>query len=70
MVQRPKGKRGRLWVRLPLKEMKYLIVSRSGNEVKRDFRYSTRNALRIGQKVGNGIVLTLGSLGRSVLLAM
>ena len=44
-------KRDRLWVRFPLKEMKYLIFSipRSSNEIKRDveFHDSTHNASRI-----------------------
>ena len=58
-----------LWVRSPLEEMKYLLkfifpFLRSGVEVKRgvEFCHSTRNTSRIRQKVGNGSVLTLGSL--------
>ena len=50
-------KRGRLWVRFSLDEMKYLIFSfpRSAIGAKRDveFRYSTRNVSRIRRKVGN-----------------
>ena len=48
-----------LWVRSPLKEMKYLLkfisaFLRSGVEIKRgvEFCHSTRNASRIRQKVG------------------
>ena len=51
-----------LWVRSPLKKMKYLLkfifpFLRSGVEAKSgvEFCHSTRNASRIRQKVGNGV---------------
>ena len=51
-----------LWVRLPLKEMKYsfkltFLFLRSGVEAKRvvESRHSKRNASRIRRKVGNEV---------------
>ena len=54
------SKTGWLWVRSPLEEMKYLLTFifpflRSDVEAKRGVGYSTRNASRIRQKVGNGV---------------
>ena len=52
----------RLWVRSRLEEIKYLIFSfsRPGNYANRG--NSIRNASRIRPKMGNGSVLTLGSM--------
>ena len=62
-------KRDSLWVRFPLYERKYLIFSfgHSSNETKRgnEIRHSKCNASRIRRNVGNGIFLTIGSLGIS-----
>ena len=53
---------GKLWIRILLEEMKYLVFSfsRSGNEAryKRGVvsRHSTRNAFKIRRKMWNGTV--------------
>ena len=55
VVLRHKLKRDRLWVRFPLEEIKYLILSypRFGNGAKRgvEMCYSTRNASTIQWKM-------------------
>ena len=52
-------KRDRLWVRIPLEEIQYLIFSflRYKVEAKRGvkFRPSTRNASKIRRIMGNGV---------------
>ena len=52
-------KHDRLWIRLPLEKMKYLLFSyhRSVVEAKQDIEshHSTRNACRIRWKMENGV---------------
>ena len=50
-------KHDRLWVRLPLEIMKYLLFIRSGVEAKRGVKshHSTHSACRIRWKIENGV---------------